>query len=390
MTKGGIQLHRLSVGMLFVLAGLLAGCSSKAPAPAATAAADQSAAPPFAQGDSEDFDTDDPCSLLEPKEVEAVLGAPLGTPPFRARGPYEPAVDGDQCVYKTADFHYVTVSATFTGGAQAYSMLNMGKKLLSGASDPNLNKAIKQSFKLDDGTELTGEWDEASLMPMNCCIFEALRGDQLIEIDFTGSSTTLRQAASLVDAAFKRIDKPLKIDGGANVTAAAELEKHRVQPVNPCSLLTRAEVEAVIGKLIADPVAHGTDSCSYEVPPVGIRQVYELHFTWRNGYYDWRQNGHVAGIAGGAVAKMSGDVVEQKLRQELGVKGAAEARPASEAEVNAIIGGHEVAANGAWERAADQGMGFAAVKKDVLVTIDLRGIKEATARDLVAAAMRKL
>jgi hypothetical protein len=385
-----IRFHLLSASVLLVSSALLLGCSSKTPAPGAAPTAAQSGAPPFAQGDSENFDTDDPCSLLEPKEVEAVLGAPLGTPPFRARGPYEPAVDGDQCVYKTADFHYITLSVTFTGGAQAFSMVNMSKKLVGGAADPSLNKAIKQSFKLDDGTELTGEWDEASLMPMNCCIFEALRADQLIEIDFTGSSATLRQAASLIDAAYKRIDTPLKIDGGANVAAAAELEKRRVQPVNPCSLLSRAEVEAVIGKLIADPVAQGKDSCSYEVPPAGIRQVYELHFTWRNGYYDWRQNGHVAKIAGGTIAKMSGDVVEKMLQHELGAQGAAEARPASEAEVNAIIGGHEVAANDAWERAADQGMGFAAVKKDVLVTIDLRGVKEAAARALVAAVMRKI
>jgi len=384
-----IRFHQLTASVLLVSSALLLGCSSKTPAPGAAQTA-QSGAPPFAQGDSENFDTDDPCSLLEPKEVEAVLGAPLGTPPFRGSGPYDPAVDGDHCIYKTANFRYITLGVTFTGGAQAYSMVNFGKKLLSGASDPNLNKAIKQSFKLDDGTELTGEWDEASLMPMNCCIFEALRGDQLIEIDFTGSSATLRQAASLIDAAFKRIDSPLKIDGGANVAAAAELEKHRMKPVNPCSLLTRAEVEAIIGKLIADPVAHGTDSCAYELPPVGIRQVYELHFTWRNGYYDWRQNGHVAEIAGGTVAKMSGDVVEHQLQQELGAQTASGTRPASEAEVTAMLGGHEVAANDAWEKAADQGMGFAAVKKDVLVTIDLRGVKESAARNLVAAVMRKI
>ena len=52
---------------------------------------------------------------------------------------------------------------------------------------------------------------------MNCCIFSGLRGDQLITIDFTASPATLRQAATLVDSAYKRMEQPLKIDGSAGV-----------------------------------------------------------------------------------------------------------------------------------------------------------------------------
>lgn len=98
-------------------------------------------APPFAQSASSEPDQNDPCSLLEPKEVEAALGAPLAVPPYRSSGGPFGATPG-------------------------------------------------------------------------------LRGDQLITIDFTASPATLRQAAMLVDSAYKRIAKPLKIDGGASVEAA--------------------------------------------------------------------------------------------------------------------------------------------------------------------------
>jgi hypothetical protein len=354
----------------------------------------------MAQTASEEYDNDDPCSLLDPKEVEAVLGAPLGAPPYRSKsGPGTAAVDGDSCVYETADFHYIQLGVEFTGGRTAYSFINMTKGLLGGGGgNAGVQHAVKQAFKLDDGTELAGEWDEATLMPMNCCIFVALRGDQKIEIDFTGSDATLKQAASLVDAAFKRIDKPLKIDGGANtsIAAARELEKHRVKPVDPCTLLPRAEVEAVIGKLTANPVSKGTDSCSYELPTIGIRRIYELDFKWRGGYYEWRSHGHTAAIGVGALSTMSGDAIKE-TRQGLGGKAAAKGHEAeSEAdaqgaatEVKKALDNKTLAANDAWEHAEFQAMDFAAVKKDVLVKINLLGVKADDATLLVAAAMRK-
>jgi len=61
------------------------------------------------------------------------------------------------------------------------------------------------------GAELAGEWDEASHMAMTCCIFMAMRGDQLITIDFTATPATLRQAATLVDSAYKRMEQPLQV-----------------------------------------------------------------------------------------------------------------------------------------------------------------------------------
>ena len=60
------------VGTVFSLG--IAACGNKQPGDVAVA----SRAAPMAAASSDEFHHDDPCSLLEPKEVAAVLGAPLG------------------------------------------------------------------------------------------------------------------------------------------------------------------------------------------------------------------------------------------------------------------------------------------------------------------------
>jgi hypothetical protein len=88
---------------------ILAACGGKPPPNSVSALR---AAPRAAK--SFDESQDDPCSLLEPKEVEAVLGAPLGVPPYRSsKGAYGPATNGRDCVYETADFHTIALSVDF-------------------------------------------------------------------------------------------------------------------------------------------------------------------------------------------------------------------------------------------------------------------------------------
>lgn len=347
---------------------LAAGCGRKVPASSETHSTSETA--PISSSSTDEYDYDDPCSLLEPSEVEAVLGGKLAVPPFRSGGdPDDPRVDGEDCIYETADFHVITLSVDFTDGAPAFGMMNFGNKLLGSAP-----AQFKQAFKSADGSELTGQWDKATLLPMNCCDFAALRGDQLIEIDFTATNATLGQAMTLVNAAFGRMGKPLAIDGGAHVDEAAALAKTRPRPVDPCSVLSRAEAEAILGPLASDPTPNGTDECDYQVPSQGPPAIYNLRFTWRGGFHDFRSNGHVADVASDALAvNVSGernDTLEEKtIRLDLT---------------------QSVSDTGSWERAGIVGMDFAAVKKDVLVTVALQGIDRAKAAKLVAAAMRKL
>jgi len=127
------DLPRLRAGLAARLRLLTLGCSSKAPAPGPTAGAGASGAPPMAQTASDEADdNDDPCSLPEPKEVEAVLGAPLGAPPFCSRGgPGGGAAGGEYCVDEAANLHYIQVGVDLTGGRTAYSLANFSKGLLS-------------------------------------------------------------------------------------------------------------------------------------------------------------------------------------------------------------------------------------------------------------------
>ncbi len=351
----------VSAGVLAALAlgALLAACGQKAATGPGHSSAD-TGQPPMATSVSDDLHYDDPCSLLAPKEVEAVLGAPLGTPPFRGSNS-TPRADGEDCVYQTATFHEITLNVVFTGGAQSYRITGFGKKLMSGAP----TEAARKAFMLDDGTELTGEWDEAQLTAMNCCIFNALRGDQMITIDFTGSEATLRQAAGLVDTAFKRIDKPLKIDGASNVAAAKSFAATRPKPRNACELLTRAEAEAVLGTLIGDPKPGGTLTCSYQLAPLNnLPRNYDLNITWRGGYAAFRSDSHVASLMGRAMGGNGSSKSDDNLPK--------------------------ASSDDPWERGGVQYNDFVALKKDVRIKIDQRMLDRDKTRALVTAAMRKI
>ena len=366
-----------------LVCGALLGCSHKSAPPTGSKSP---SSPPFASSDSGDYAKDDPCSLLEPKEVEAVLGAPLAVPPYRgANAAADPSGSSDTCIYEGANFRYISLEVTYEGGAQAYSMTNMVKGLMKGGGGKaDIANNVKKNFRLDDGTELTGEWDEASLTPMNCCIFSGLRGDQLITIDFTASRATLPQAAGLVDSAYKRMEQPLKIDGGAGISAARALGKTRPAPRDVCSLLTRAEVEAIVGKLAADPVAHKQDGCTYNLPtvPQSVPQSYDLEVRWRGGYYQWRSDRYVNHIGGAAVGQVASDVVK-----EMGGS-LPEQKPQSHEEADSG-GGTAVPADPA-ESVSDDGMHFVVVKKDVQVSVNSRFVDKERAKALLAAAAARI
>jgi hypothetical protein len=394
---------------------LLAGCGGK---PQGTGGAPASAAgtPPMAQSDTSEFHHDDPCSLLEPKEVEAAFGAPLGTAPYRGSN-LRPAADGSDCVYQTASFQVVTLNVAFKDGQQAYHIDDFVGSLVKGAHGV-VDDKTKRVMVSEDGSEIAGEWDEAKLTPLTCCSFNALRADQMISIDFTGSAMALKQAASLVDAAFKRIDKPLALDGGANAATAKAFLKTRPARMAACSVLSQAEAEAILGKLVAAPKAQG-DSCSYQLPSAGIPQIYELDYGWQGGNYDFRQDLQAARMAGSALGNMGLSVHTQVQVANAPAAGAqATGAAGSSAPVTGthtqdvtenitvdeatrrmsgqtftqaghLTGEQDASSAGPWERSATIGPKFEAVKKDVLVKIDLRAVDQDKAKALLTAAMKK-
>jgi hypothetical protein len=367
--KWDAKAHWVSLAAL--TCGLLLGCSKHSPPTSPTA----TGARPIVHSSSNESGPDDPCSLLEPKEVEAVLGAPLAVPPYRS---------DNSCMYEAANFRIISLEVYFSGGAQVYSMVNMTKTLLKSSRNAEIANNVKKNFKLDDGTEMSGEWDEASLVAMTCCTFAALRGDQLITIDFTASPATLRQAATLVDAAYKRIDHPLKIDGTAGVTAAKALEKTRPKQVDACSMLTRSELEGIVGTLTANPSAEGDSVCNIRVlGQNNVPALYEIHVFWHGGYSQWRSDRHVAGIGIGALNQMAADVNNGHLVPGMPTAADADAKAAA-AETKPAIGGDPA------EAIDETPLGFTMVKRDVLVRVKGYFVDAAKVKALVAALAQKI
>lgn len=330
---------------------ILAACS-KPGAPTPATASDARTKPP---ADTHETITEeeaagegDPCSLLEPKEVEAVLGEPLATPAFTKLPDETPRAAG--CHYVGADMREVVVDVTWSGAAMIWKMLGM----VQGA----INQQAKGMVKLADGTDLAGEWDEARVR--GCCTFMAMRGDQIVDVDVAGSKAGIKEAAALADSALKRIDKPLALrsaDGSAAAKFyAATRPKHRAA----CDLLSRADAEALLGPLAGTPQADG-DKCHYELPPNGpLKRFVELSAQWQGGYRDLRE---AVDLQTGVTGAM-GVSVSQELPEELKSSGP----PGWEGFVLGI----------------DR---FSAVKKDVLIQAGTRTSKQGDAVRLVAKAI---
>ena len=363
---GGQAPTRLLIAALAAL--LLVACGKpEADAPGAS----QTAAASSDKQSSADADAaHDPCSLLEPKEVEAALGGTLVGAPYRfekTNRHFGPAVDGDACRYEGANFHFIEVEVEWEGGAQQMNMYGTVQGLL--------NQNMKGTLKLADGSELAGEWDEAKVV--TCCTFLAMRGDQLVTVNIAGSTATLEQAGGIADAALKRIDKPLQVDTAKGVAAAIARDATRPKERDPCSLLSRAEAEAAIeAPLTKDPVADGS-KCTYAYTDNMPRTVM-LDIHWRNGFEAYRER---VALTAGAARAVRLAAAPEFAAHKLAMPDAAAADP----EVSGPW-------SGPWEIASVSQMQFWAVKKDVLINTDSAGDYKRLehARKLVVAAMSKL
>ena len=310
----------------------------------------------------------DACSLLDPKEVEAVLGAPIATPPFLSRDGV-PERDASACEYLDANLHSATVDVEWDGGAMAFKMLGAFQRTVD-------QTAAKGLVHLAEGADVAGEWDEARVV--GCCSFVALRGDQMVTIDVGASKASMAAAAKLADSALKRLDHVLPISGSPNIKAAVEFEAaHRPKRRDPCALVTRADAEALVGKLAGEPESIGAEDieakCVYQHVIEGtFGPTYVLKVRWTRGFSEFRESNAIAA----SFAK--GFTRNAPLSRD--GKGAIE---------SSVIG-DDLAANPAWEMAHYSVMGLSAVKKDVLISIEPQGGRRDDAVKLMEKAMSKL
>lgn len=230
----------------------------------------------------------DPCSFLTAAEVNAVIGT-LAGPPYLAGGGGAPHANGSDCRYEAPDRHSIRLNVTWDGGRDLIAMM--------GSMEAMVKTAGLSQLKLLDGTMITGHWDQARVA--QCCEFNALRGDQVVTVDVSGSHATIAQAASLADAAIQRLDQPLPISGADGIKAAQERAAQRPKPRNVCDLLTAADAAAIVGVSLLQPPKGSNDRCRYVWPtdPSGSTDELDLMVTWRDGFSEMRLTDAAVGNA---------------------------------------------------------------------------------------------
>jgi hypothetical protein len=295
----------------------------------------------------------DPCALLEVAEAEAALGK-LAGPPYRV-GQNGPEAGGNSCMYEAASGRTMQLGAMSEGAAQIFKMLGTPAAMAEAAG-------MKGKLPLPGGATFEGDWDEAKTI--GCCQLDAMLGDRMVDLEFAATHLDMKQAATLVNASLKRLDKPLSIDGNSGVEAALARAAKKPKPVPVCGLLTLDEVQAILGPQTKAPAGSET-SCTYAFTQMGLDgkpRTYplELKVSWSGGYRTIREE-----------AQMAGQIMGTLMGSEAKDAKAAEAIP------------------GPWDEAATT-FHFMAVKNDVLMRVDLRIAPKDIAAKLIAKAMEKI
>jgi hypothetical protein len=302
----------------------------------------------------------DPCRLLEPKEVEVVLGAPLAFAPYRGGqaigdSAAMPQEDGDACWYFSTNNQNVVVQAEWKDAGAINAAV--------GGYAEKVDKASKGMLKLQDGTELTGYWDEAKVV--SHCALEALQGDSMVSIDFCGSlKTTVEQAGKLANKALPRLSKPLDISGLTGQKAGEQRLAGLYKSEDPCSLFSAADITKLLGAPKGEPERSG-DDCTYVYKNASGRQImFNATTTLRNGYRSFRRdNSNFAGFL-------------NTLDQE-----------ATDAGMNIKA---KAGVEGPWEAAVDSPMGFNTVRHDAQISIRHSGMSQKELAAIIGNAYTKI
>jgi hypothetical protein len=258
-------------------------------------------------------------------------------------------------MYEAASGRAIKLSAMWGGAAPVFKMLATPAAMAEGAG-------MKGKLPLPDGATFEGDWDEAKTV--GCCLLYAMLGDQMVDLDFAATHLDMKQAATLVNASLKRLDKSLSIDGDSGVKAALARAAKKPKPTPVCGLLTLDEVQVILGPQTTAPTGSDTE-CTYAFTKIGLDgkpRTYplELKVSWSGGY--------------GAIREQA-----QMARQIMGTLMGSP--PQGEKADEAIPG--------PWDE-AEITTDFMAVKKDVLMRVDLRIAPKDIATKLISKAMEKI
>lgn len=354
--------QRIFVATLALLSFALAACNKPDTAPgiatgagdsAHAAAADRSAPPASAA-----LDPQDPCRLLTASEVEAVLGSTLIGPPYRGANPLGdsagwPQEAGSVCWYVGKDNRNITVQADWENAGAIAAGVSGALAKAEGAS--------KGIVKLQDGSELVGDWDEARMR--GCCTLHTILGDAAVEIEFGGSLATPEQAGELANKALARLTQPLAVSGSAGNAAAHKREEARYAPSDPCAYWTVADIERLLGGAEAPLVETSGQDCHITFSGERGRNLMVLTVTPRNGYRSFRsENASFAGFAHG-INTANNDSVQLKSAQVV---------------------------EGPWEAAEDGPIQFNAVRHDASIALRQGGMSIEQIRAIIGHAFDRI
>jgi hypothetical protein len=318
----------------------------------------------------------DPCTLLAGTDAEEILG-PLRHEPYRVDGGGNPDPDGSSCRFEAQTGRHVIMEVTFEGALIGMRAIGLGVQIAS----PVLGN---DSARL---ASVQGHWDETHLLPGH---FMARKGDAMVDVGYLGSRAGLGGAAHLADLALGRVAAPLPYDGAS---AARTAPGPLVTPRDPCSLVPRADAEAIVGRLARDPQPDaGLSSCTFTLATrrsLAGQQI-QLMVQWRDGFAALEGSRSTAALVERQVGGMpaGGDTALGRFMQQVG--GAMRSQGIGAQLTDSGLKTDSTVA-GPWDEASlVAGLEFSAVKEDVLLSVDLRTIPYDQARALVAKAAQHL
>lgn len=318
----------------------------------------------------------DPCALLTRAEAEQVIGG-LRHDPYRVDSRGDPLPDGASCRYETPNGRHLIMDVTFDGAQLGMRAISLGVQI---ASPVFGNDSVQLA-------SLHGHWDELHLIPGHLM---ARAGDAMVDVGYQGSGTGIAGAAKLADQALGRIGSPLSYDGAA---AARSAPAPLVAPRDPCSLVPRADAEAIIGRLARDPESR-PDGCIFTLATrrgLGGEQV-QMAVQWREGFAALEGARYTAALVqrqvGGPPPAAAGDTQLGNFMQQ--VQGVMRGQGIG-TQLSAAGLTTDSAVAGPWDEASlISGLAFSAVKQDVMLSVDLRTIPYDQARALIAKAVQHL
>lgn len=231
-----------------------------------------------------------PCEWLPQADVERILGK-LARPPrrgFNAKNP-RPDEEGYACVYAIASdqgkIDEVAVQLDLYGSSEFESAMGMVGAMFAAELNQGHGEAAEPERRTDG-------WDYASALP-GIGVWRV--GHVAVQIGNASSHMPLETSERLAVAIRDRLtDLPFAMPGSTPNGPSS--------PPDPCALLTRAEAEAVLGKLLVEPYRSGESgaiadaegpSCSYYSR--GHRALV-ITPTWNDGATMFEMAGGIGGM----------------------------------------------------------------------------------------------